>query len=948
LLCSSSQYVGYEGTGSFTQSGGTNSVSNVLYVGYFGNGTYNLSGNARLSAASEYVGAYNGTNPLFQQSGGINSTTSLSVGYGSRYLLSGGTLQASNGFAIAPNYEFLSAGTLDGGNGSGVISIAGPAIVFLSGDIVNTSATSLSIGADSLLIVPSGMNPATVFGSYSNSGMVHTAGTVLTVPAGQGFGGTGTIADPVDCQGTITAVGGQINFRGGLNIAGTGAVDLGASSGNLVTNDSISGIAGGSLVTAYHYVGYSGTGSFTQSGGTNSVSNSLCISDLSESSSGNYNLSGSGVLCANSEYVGYGGAGSFTQSGGTNSAGFLYLSYYAGSGSGSYNLSGSGQLSAANEYVGCRASATALFQQSGGINNTAFLSINSAGRYLLTGGTLAVSNGFASAGTLDGGNSPATISIADPAIIDLSQGTIVNTASTSLSIAANSLLIVPPAVNPAAVFGSYSNAGMVHTAGTVLTVSAGQGFGGTGTIADPVNCQGTIAAAGGPICLSGGLNVSGTGAVNLGASSGTLVTQDNFSGIVGGSLATAYHYVGYSGTGSFTQSGGMNSVSNSLFLGYNSGGSGNYNLSRSGVLSANSEYVGYLGAGSFTQSGGTNLVGSLYLVYDSGNSSSYNLSGPGVLSANLESIGCYAGTGCFTQSGGTNSVSSALNFGYYSGSAGSYYLSGGLLVLSGSGLSNCGGGSAAFYFSGGTLQAGSSWSTTVPITLPASGSVGTFDTNGCTLALNVPLAGPGGLAVAGGGVLALPGSNTYTGPTTINQGALVVNGSLVSPVTVNSGGTLAGMGSLLSVTVNSGGHLAPGDALGQLTLSGNLALLGGAVLDYALDTPADSDEVLLPSGLLSLNGQHFSDFNFTPLAGFGQGTYTLIDAGSISGTLGPDTSGTIDGLPASLAVQGDDLVLNVVPEPGTLSLLGAATLAVIGLTWRREPQDTRNTRKERK
>ena len=35
----------------------------------------------------------------------------------------------------------------------------------------------------------------------------------------------------------------------------------------------------------------------------------------------------------------------------------------------------------------------------------------------------------------------------------------------------------------------------------------------------------------------------------------------------------------------------------------------------------------------------------------------------------------------------------------------------------------------------------------------------------------------------------------------INQGTLLVNGSLVSPVTVNSGGTLGGTGSLTSGTV---------------------------------------------------------------------------------------------------------------------------------------------------
>jgi hypothetical protein len=104
-------------------------------------------------------------------------------------------------------------------------------------------------------------------------------------------------------------------------------------------------------------------------------------------------------------------------------------------------------------------------------------------------------------------------------------------------------------------------------------------------------------------------------------------------------------------------------------------------------------------------------------------------------------------------------------------------------------------------------------------------------------------------------------------------------------------------------------------------------------MEYELDTPSTSS--MMDAGALALNGQQFSDFKFAPLANFGPGLYHLIDAGSVSGSLGASTSGTFDGYTATLAVQNNDLVLTVVPEPSTLALLLAGVLGLIGWAWRR-------------
>ena len=144
---------------------------------------------------------------------------------------------------------------------------------------------------------------------------------------------------------------------------------------------------------------------------------------------------------------------------------------------------------------------------------------------------------------------------------------------------------------------------MTHTAGLTLVVPAGNGFAGTGSINDPVACQGTIAAIY-SINLNNGLTLSGTGDVNLGW--GSLTVNNSGSGITNGTFYGIYLYVGNVGSGTFTQSGGSNTVNNGLFLGYNAGDNGTYSLTGPGGLSAGYEIVGLSGTGSFNQSGATN------------------------------------------------------------------------------------------------------------------------------------------------------------------------------------------------------------------------------------------------------------------------------------------------------------------------------------------------------
>lgn len=191
----------------------------------------------------------------------------------------------------------------------------------------------------------------------------------------------------------------------------------------------------------------------------------------------------------------------------------------------------------------------------------------------------------------------------------------------------------------------------------------------------------------------------------------------------------------------------------------------------------------------------------------------------------------------------------------------------------------------------------------------------------------------GTLVKVGSGTLLLTASNTYTGPTTINQGSLVVNGSIVSPVTVNSGGALGGAGYLTSVTVNAGGTLAPGDSLGVLHLSGNLVLASSSsVLDYELG--ANTYDRLAVSGSVMLNGA----LNVNLVGGFAPSAGESFDliSGKMSGSFRqvnlPPLGNGLSWDTSNLYSTG---TINVVPEPSSLMLLGVGTLGLLSYRWRR-------------
>ncbi len=178
-----------------------------------------------------------------------------------------------------------------------------------------------------------------------------------------------------------------------------------------------------------------------------------------------------------------------------------------------------------------------------------------------------------------------------------------------------------------------------------------------------------------------------------------------------------------------------------------------------------------------------------------------------------------------------------------------------------------------------------------------------------------------GTLQAQSGIIAFNGGFTQTsGTTTLSGGSISAN----SVMNFN-GGSLTGSGSLAASVAFGNASIAPGSSPGTLTFGGNLALSTGSVLNFELGTLSD---LIIVNGNLTLDGT----LNVAPLAGFGQGTFVLLD---YSGTL-TDNGLDLGSLPGGFDYQivndagNTQVLLQVaavgVPEPATWMMLGSGSV----------------------
>ena len=205
------------------------------------------------------------------------------------------------------------------------------------------------------------------------------------------------------------------------------------------------------------------------------------------------------------------------------------------------------------------------------------------------------------------------------------------------------------------------------------------------------------------------------------------------------------------------------------------------------------------------------------------------------------------------------------------------------------------------------------------------------------------LAGTMPLVKAGAGSLTLTGTHTFSGATTVWDGALIVNGKFTqSPVTVYGGtwgGALAGgmTGGRIGgtsefgngVTLQYGGSITPGSGMGNagtLTVKGTLTQVDAVANCFDLsDDPSGSvkaNDRLQVTGNLKLSGTN--TIFIKPLNGvLTPGTYTLITyTGTLTGGLENLKLAGLRGVPAFLA-----------NPPGAITLVVPALRAAASITW---------------
>ena len=312
-------YVGLDGSGSNgtanINTSGTVSLSSDLNVGLGGNvGTVNFdAGTINRTGGWTVVGIDNGSTGTMRMSGGTyngSGDTFIGINGGTGTLVkSGGTLTAGN---------YLGFGR-DGGNGTATITGSGTisANRIYVGGVRDEGGTRVGVGNMNINTTGT-INSTSDFSVGTNSGngtVTLTAGTVnanswMIIGETQGGKG-GSIGNFIQNGGTVKVA--DVDGNGRLWLGSNEGGSTGAASSGTYT------INNGDLNAKTTVIGKNYTGTINQNGGTVTLGAGADDHRLGEAtgSTGNYNLS-NGILNVTGNFqIGASGTGTFTQTGGS-------------------------------------------------------------------------------------------------------------------------------------------------------------------------------------------------------------------------------------------------------------------------------------------------------------------------------------------------------------------------------------------------------------------------------------------------------------------------------------------------------------------------------------------------------------------------------------------------------------------------------------------------------
>jgi hypothetical protein len=500
---------------------------------------------------------------------------------------------------------------------------------------------------------------------------------------------------------------------------------------------------------------------------------------------------------------------------------------------------------------------------SGGISNSGVITTTSRTGIFVSGTTF--SGGISNSGTISAPQIGVSVRVSTFSGGISSSGAITSISRTGISVRGTTFS------------GGISNSGTISAARSGISVSVSTFSGG-------ISNSGRITSGSTGIFVSassysGGVNNSGTIIVTGTSANGIAIKSSTFSGgisnsgtISGGSRAGVSVFATSAFTGGISNSGTISTVSTGISL--------------SGVSTF---------AGGISNSG--TITGVNYgIVVKRVSTFAGDISNGGTISATRSGILAFSPV-AVTNTGTISGLSAASLLGGSSSLFNSGSLLGNVIFAGGNNVLTV----APTSVITGIVVA----ERTDTFQLGGSG-IGSFDVS--KISPTGQYQGFGTFNKVGDATWTLTGSNAQALPWTIQQGTLIVGGTLPnSPFTIN-GGVLGGNGTIGSLAANNGGTVAPGN-LGTLSVNGDARFAAGSTYQVHTNANGQSDRIVA-SGKTTLTGgtvQVLAAYgNYAPST-----RYTIVTSqGGISGAF-TDVTSNFAFLTPTLSYDPNDVFLTL-------------------------------------